>query len=145
MLSGSYKIPQIPEESICRTSEEYRFTDVGIYKIHANSLMSNIPFEKAKETKDIIDSEIFINNKKTKPKFKKTIKVQNYLSTFYVGRCPLEFYSGKKKTEIGRQFMLLCREGDPKENYRVFGTETAIRGFNKNAADMSSLPGGGDE
>ena len=144
MVSGTYKFAPIPEESVCRTVEKYRFTDVGVYKIHSNVLMPDIPFEEAKETKQKIDSSIFINGKKNMPKFKKSIKVQNYLSTFYIGRAPLEFYNGKKKTEIGREFILLCRDGNPKADYRVFGTETAIRGFNKNAADMSEFPGGDD-
>lgn len=144
MLSGSYKFPAIPEESVCMTSKAYQLTDVGIYKIYSNVLMPKIPYEEAREISEPIDSDIFVNDKKTKPKMKKNIKLQNYLSTFYVGRAPLEFYSGKKATEAGRKFILLCREGIPTEKYRVFGTETAIRGFNKNAADMTEYPGGGD-
>ena len=145
MLSGSYNIPPVPEESVCRSVKKYRFTDVGVYKIHSTALMPDIQFGEAETVKKDIDSQLFLNDDETKPKVKSTIKTQNFLSTFYIGRCPLEFYSKKKKTEVGREFILLCREGNHKEDYRVFGTETAIRGFNKNAADMTAFPNGGDD
>ena len=144
MISGVMRIPRVPEETICRSSKDYRFTDVGVYKIHSTALMPNIPFGEAAETPMPIDPTIFINDKDTKLKFKSTIKVQNYLSTFYVGRAPLEFYSGKGVTKMGREFVLLCRQGNPNPDYRVFGTDTAVHGYNKNASDMSSLPGGGE-
>ena len=144
MISGAMHIPRVQEESICRTSKDYRFTDVGVYKIHSTSLMANIPFGEAAETKEPIDPTIFINDKETKLKIKTSIKTQNYLSTFYVGRAPLEFYSGKGVTKMGREFVLLCRQGNPNADWRVFGTETAIHGYNKNAGEMSSIPGGGD-
>jgi hypothetical protein len=48
-------------------------------------------------------------------------------------------------TLMGRQFLLICRNGDPKEDYRVFGTESAIRGYNRNANENTTLPGGGEK
>ena len=142
MLTGVYNIGGVIEESICRSSEDYRFTDVGVYKIHSNVLMANIKFAEAKVSSRTIKPSIFLNENPLK--IPSNIDCQNYLTTKYIGRAPLEFYSGKEKTKMGRQFILLCREGNPNADYRVFGTEQAIRGFNKNAGDLNKLPGGGD-
>lgn len=135
---------RVIEESTCRSSEDYRFTDVGVYKIHSTSLMPNIPFEEANIYKEDIDDSIFVNDSSTKPYMEKTIKCQNFLTTQYVGRAPLEYYTKDDYTKMGREFVLICREGNPTEDYRVFGTEAAIRGYNRNANENIMLPGGGD-
>lgn len=145
MISGVFSVPRVIEESVCRTSKDYRFTDVGIYKIHSTALMPEIPFDEAIVLPYEIDSSIFVNDKETMPTFFDTIECQNFLSTRYIGRAPLEWYDGAQKTKMGRQFVLICRNGNPTENYRVFGTEDAIRGYNRNANENVRLPGGGDD
>ena len=159
MIHGTASVRRVVEESTCRSSEDYRFTDIGVYKIHSTSLMPIIPFEKASVYKediddsiflgqkndiDIIDDSIFVNDKQTKPYFEKFIYCQNFLSTRYVGRAPLEYYTVDDYTLMGREFLLICREGVPTADYRVFGTEDAIRGYNRNANENIKLPGGGD-
>ena len=144
MINGSASIPRVVEESTCRSSKDYRFTEVGIYKIHSTALMPNIPFEEAAETPEEIDKSIFLNDDETKIDFPTTVKSQNYLTTRFIGRAPLEFYDKNNLTKMGRQFILKCFEGNPNLKYRVFGTEAAIRGFNRNASDNSVLPGGGE-
>jgi len=145
MLHGTYSIPGVIEESLCRNSKSYRFTDIGVYQIHSTSLMPNIPFEASSIQPKPIDSSIFINDEETKLDFEYTIQCQNFLTTRYIGRAPLEWYEGEQMTSMGRQFILICRNGNPKEEYRVFGTEAAIRGYNKNASEITTLPGGGEQ
>lgn len=144
MLYGTYMVPRVIEESVCRSSKDYRFTEIGVYKIHSNALMPNIPFEEAAIMPEVIDSSIFINDDSTKLDFEPTIQCQNFLTTRYIGRAPLEWYSGDQMTKMGRQFVLICRNGNPSESFRIFGTENAIRGYNRNANDNVSLPGGGE-
>ena len=144
MIHGTYSVNRVIEESVCRSSKDYRFTEIGIYKIHSTSLMPNIPFEEASIQHKEIDKSIFINDDETKLDFENTIKCQNFLSTKFIGRAPLEWYQGDKMTKMGRQFLLICRNGNPNEEYRVFGTEAAIRGYNRNANDNTILPGGGE-
>lgn len=144
MLNGTFVVPGVIEESVCRSSQKYRFTELGIYKIHSTSLMPNIPFDEASIQPFNIDSSIFINDEETKLDFENTIECQNFLSTMYIGRAPLEWYENNQMTEIGRKFILICRNGNPNPAYRVFGTEGAIRGYNRNANDNVVLPGGGD-
>jgi len=144
MINGTYSVNRVAEESTCRSAKDYKFTDIGMYKIHANALMPNIPFEEASEIPEVIDNTIFLNDDETKLSFAKTTKCQNYLTTQFIGRAPLEFYGGTDNTKKGRQFILKCLGGNPNMKYRYFGTEAAIRGHNKNAGDASSLPGGGE-
>lgn len=144
MIYGTSSVGRITEESICRNTKAYRFTEVGMYQIHSNALMPNIKFEESSIVKENIDSTIFLNVEETKLTFPTTTKCQNFLTTRYVGRAPLEFYSGNDKTEMGRQFVLICRGGNPNPDYRAFGTDAAIRGFNRDAADNNTLPGGGE-
>lgn len=144
MLHGTYNVNRVIEESVCRSSQDYRFTEIGIYRIHSTSLMPNIPFEEASVQPKEIDSSIFINDDETKLEFESSIKCQNFLTTRFIGRAPLEWYEGDQKTLMGRQFLLVCRNGNPNEEYRVFGTEAAIRGYNRNANDNIILPGGGE-
>lgn len=140
MISGSTTTGTVVEESVCRSAEDARFTSVGVYKIHANTLMANIKFGQAKKYPETIKSGIFLNEKKlTLPT---SIQCQNYLTTKYVGRAPLEFYSGNNKTKRGREFLLICRNGDPNEDSRTFGTEDAIHGVNTNASELSKISGG---
>ena len=144
MLHGTYNVSRVVEESVCRSSQDYRFTEIGIYKIHSTSLMPNIPFEEASVQLKEIDDSIFINDEETKLYFENAIYCQNFLTTRFIGRAPLEWYNAGQTTHMGRQFILLCRNGDPTENYRVFGTEDAIRGYNRNSNENVILPGGGD-
>lgn len=144
MLHGTYNVKRVVEESICRTSQDYRFTEIGIYKIHSTSLMPNIPFDEASIQPKEIDNSIFINDNQTKLYFQNTINCQNFLTTKYIGRAPLEWYHGDETTKMGRQFILICRNGDPTEPYRIFGTEDAIRGYNRGSNENIILPGGGD-
>lgn len=145
MLHGTYSVNRVIEESVCRSSQDYRFTEIGVYRIHSTALMPNIPFEEASIQPKEIDSSIFINDEETKLDFESTIKCQNFLTTRFIGRAPLEWYEGDQMTLMGRQFLLICRNGDPTEEYRVFGTEAAIRGYNRNANDNTTLPGGGEQ
>ena len=144
MIYGTYSIPKVVEESVCRSAKKYQFTNTGIYKIHATSLMPNIPFEEAKVTSNPIDESIFINDEETKLYFESNIDTQNFLTTRYIGRAPLEWYDNGETTEIGRQFVLICKDGNPSEKNRVFGTEDAISGYNTNASELIELPGGGE-
>lgn len=144
MIHGTYSVPRVVEESVCRSATDYRFSDVGIYKIHATSLMPNIPFDEAEILPETIDDSIFVNDQETSMIFNPIIMCQNFLTTRFIGRAPLEWYSGSEKTLRGRQFVLICRNGNPNEEYRVFGTEDAIRGYNRNANENIMLPGGGD-
>lgn len=144
MIYGTFQVGRVVEESVCRSSKDYRFSEVGIYRIHSNALMPNIPFGEASVEPYQIDSSIFVNDKDTKLNFKPTIKCQNFLSTRYIGRAPLEFYRSGETTKMGRQFILICRNGNPNESFRVFGTESAIRGYNRDANDNVFLPGGGE-
>ena len=145
MLHGTYGVGRVIEESICRSSQDYRFTEIGVYRIHSTALMPNIPFEEASIQPREIDSSIFINDEETKLSFESSIKCQNFLTTRFIGRAPLEWYDGDQMTLMGRQFLLVCRNGNPNEEYRVFGTEAAIRGYNRNANDNTTLPGGGEK
>ena len=63
----TYSIPRVIEESVCRSAKDYRFTDIGIYKIHTNTLLPNIEFEEAVEQPNMIDKSIFINDEETIP------------------------------------------------------------------------------
>lgn len=147
MIFGSYSIPRVPEESVCRSSKDYKFADIGVYKIHSNTLMSNIPFEEAVIVKKSIDTSIFINDGETKPSMSGAIDCQNFISAKYIGRAPLEWYGNDddtKETKLGRQFVLICRNGNTSMEYRIFGTEDAIRGYNRNANENVMMPGGGE-
>lgn len=144
MLHGTYSVPRVTEESVCRSSQDYRFTELGVYKIHSTALMPNIPFAEAAVLPYEIDDSIFINDEETKLDFEPNIQCQNFLTTRYIGRAPLEWYNGNEKTKMGRQFVMICRNGNPSEEFRVFGTENAVRGYNRNANENVALPGGGE-
>ena len=144
ILHGTFSVGRVIEESLCRSSQDYKFTEIGIYRIHSTSLMPNIPFEQASIQPKSIDDSIFINDEETKLYFQNTISCQNFLTTRYIGRAPLEWYSNGQTTLMGRKFILICRNGNPNEEYRVFGTEDAIRGYNRNANENTALPGGGE-
>lgn len=145
MILGVLNVPRVVEESVCKSSQDYTFTDVGIYKIWSVALMPKIPFAEASVVDKSIDKSIFINDEETMPTFNRTIKCQNFLSTQYVGRAPLEWYGNGNKTKAGREFVLICRNGNPNAEYRVFGTSSAIHGYNRNASENVRMPGGGDE
>lgn len=145
MIHGTYSIPRVQEESICRTAKDYRFTEIGIYKVHANALLPNIPFEEESNQPYEIDGSLFMNDEETMIDFENDIECQNYLTTKFIGRAPLEWYDKDQTTKMGRQFLMVCKGGNPNAAYRVFGTEDAIRGYNRNASENIKLPGGGED
>jgi len=138
MIIGRTLVPQVIEDSTCRNTQAYEFSEVGDYKVHGTSLMPNIPFEESSITPYEIDESIFINVDETELKFEKNVRCQNFLTTQYVGRAPLEFYG--PKTKRGRVFLLKCIGGDPSYDTRVFGTKDAIRGFNRDANENVIVP-----
>lgn len=144
MIFGTYSVPRVIEESICRSSKDYRFTDIGIYKIHSNAILPNIQFEEADIQPYSIDSSIFINDSETIPIVNETIECQNFITAKYIGRAPLEWYGKDDETKMGRQFVLICRGGNTSMEYRIFGTEDAIRGYNRNANENVTMLGGGE-
>lgn len=147
MIFGTYSLPRVSEESVCRSSKDYRFTDVGIYKVHSNTLLPNIPFEEEQTIPEEIDSSIFVNDAETMPIVNTTVDCQNFITARYIGRAPLEWYGSSddtSETKHGRQFVLICRGGNTSMEYRIFGTEDAIRGYNRNANENVMMPGGGE-
>ena len=138
MIIGSMSVSRVVERSYCRIADDYYMSMIGDYKIHANALMAHIEFAKARVIKRSIDSSIFVNDADTKLVFPNQIEVQNYLTTRYIGRAPLEFYG--PKTKLGRQFILICTGGDPTYKFRYFGTEGAITGNNPNANELIEHP-----
>lgn len=144
MIHGTFMVPRVPEESRCRTSKDYRFTDTGIYKVHATALMPDVYFDEAAEVKNTIDKTIFVNDNETQLTFQEQVEQQNYLTCQFIGRAPLEWYNEGDVTEMGREFIMLCKGGNPGQDYRVFGTEAAIRGYNRSAGDNITMPGGGE-
>lgn len=144
MINGVLNVPRVVEESTCRSAKDYKFTEIGIYKIHSTSLMTNIPFEEARTEKKNIEKSIFLNDEETLPTFNENIEVQNFLTTRYIGRAPLEWYDSGEDTKRGREFVLICKGGNPDTAFRTFGTEGAIRGYNRGANENVNLPGGGE-
>lgn len=146
MIHGTYTVPRVVEESYCRPSLDYNFSELGDYKIHSTSLCPNIPFDYAEELPYEIDESIFLNYDETELEFDDDTYIQNYLTTRYIGRAPLEFYTDignpriANPTRKDRQFILICRGGDPSYSFRVFGTEDAIRGYNRNANESVLYP-----
>ena len=145
MIYGTYSVPRVVEESTCRSAKDYKFTEIGVYKIHSNVLLPNVNFEEESTQPHEIDASIFLNDGETALEFPETIDCQNFLTARYIGRAPLEWYEGDNETKLGREFVLLCRDGNPNAEYRVFGTEDAIRGYNRNANENILLPGGGEQ
>ena len=138
MIIGTYSIPPVIEESTCKSSDDYEFSDVGDFKFHSVAIMANIPFERAIEVPEYIDASIFINSAETQLSVESTIKTQNYFTAKYVGRAPLEFYG--PKTEMGREFVLKCQEGRLLYKNFAVGTEDAIRGYNRDANENVMNP-----
>ena len=130
MISGTFTVPRVQEETICRNATKYKFISVGDYKIHCTSMMPLIPFEEAVETPDMIDKSLFINDSETKLDFPSTIKTQNYITTKYIGLAPLRDYEPSEYTERGHEFTLKCRGGNPNYKFRTFGTPNMIHGYN---------------
>ena len=142
MIYGTSSVSRVVEESTCRSSKNYRFTDIGMYCIHATSLMPEIPFGAAAISQKEIDATIFDNDSETKLVFPTTTKTQNFMTTKYIGRAPLEYYQKGEYTAMGREFMLKCWYGNPNQDFRVFGTESAIHGYSMN--DSTSYPDAGE-
>lgn len=140
MIVGTFSVPRVIQESTCRSSMDYQFSEIGDYKIHSNALMVNIPYGLAAISPEQVDGSIFLNDKTCKLSFDNNVNCQNYLTTKYVGRAPLEFYG--PKTKMGREFVLKCKDGDPSYACRAFGTEDAMKGYNRNANENTILPKG---
>jgi hypothetical protein len=138
MITGTYIVPRVLEESICRTAKDYKLSEIGDYKIHGTTLMTNIPFEEAKVFPEDIDDTIFINDEETKLELDKNVNCQNFLTTKYVGRAPLEFYG--PVTKMGREFILICHDGNPAYNNRIFGTKDSIYSYNKDSNENIKVP-----
>ena len=139
MISGTASVPNISnKESICRSSRDYYFSEIGDYKIHSTTLMPNIPFEEDKVWPEPIDKSLFINDEETKPEFESQIKCQNFMTVKYVGRAPLEYYG--PMTKMGREFILVCRDYEPRYQQMVFGTESSIHSYNREANDNFYYP-----
>lgn len=144
MIFGIYSVPRVPEETVCRTVKDYRFTDIGIYKVHSTGLMPEIPFGEELVYPVGIDGSIFDNDAETRPIVNNETFCQNFMTARYIGRAPLEWYGKNDYTKIGRQFLMVCKNGLTSAEYRTFGTEDAIRGYNKNANENVAMPDGGE-
>lgn len=136
MITGVRHTSRVVEESFCKNIEKAYFTEVGDYKIYSPTLTPVLNSKSQTgptKTPVLIDSTIFKNAPKYKLSLKTMTQSQNYLTTRYIGRAPLKFYGAA--TEPGTQFILICKNGNPSYKTRWFGTEDAIRGFNRNAND----------
>lgn len=138
MIIGKLTVARPVPESTCRITQEYKLTEVADYRIHVSGWMPNIKFEESMIDKYPIDESIFVNDSETKLNLEKNIECQNYLTTKYVGRAPLEYYG--PPTEIGRQFLCQSKDGDPGYYSRVFGTQDALSGFNNKANELELRP-----
>lgn len=134
MLVGAINVQRVVENSNCRITEPYKLTVIGDYRIHATTLMPLVPFERSKTTTVPIDNSIFLNDGDTKLTFLRTVKVQNYLTTHYIGRAPHSFYG--PPTPMGTEFKLVCEGGDPSYERRYFGTEGAVGANNVGANEL---------
>jgi len=135
MINGRVNVPRVTDKSYCRTTEDYYLTTTTDYKIHSTSLMPQIQFDNSAQIANTIDASIFINTDDTALTFVTQLKIQNYLTTHYIGRAPLEYYG--PKTKMGYKFQLICMNGDPSYKTRYFGTTGAIND-NANANDMTT-------
>ena len=124
MIYGTTSVPRVVEESKCRSCASYSYDSIGDKAVHATTLMPEIPFGAMSVTPKSIDSTIFVNDSETKPIFPNSISTQNYLTTKYIGIAP----NGSHPT--GTEFMLKCWYGNTTKKFRVFGTESGIRGYN---------------
>lgn len=129
MILGTMSIPRVTIESACKSCLPYQYTKIMQCKIHSVALTPNIPFGSPISTPQMIDSSIFINDDTCKLSFPTTVSCQNYLTTKYVGVLPLEDYSDGHFTPMGREFVLMCRNGNPNSDYRAFGTTDGIHGY----------------
>lgn len=145
MIYGTYSVPRVSQESTCRISKDYKMTDIGVYKVHSNAILPNIPFEEESNQPYTIDYSIFLNDEESMPQFEDNIECQNYMTAKFIGRAPLEFYAEDDDTKMGRQFVFQCRNGNTGADYKIFGTEDAIRGYNRNANENIQMPGGGEK
>ena len=140
MIIGTYSVPRVVEESVCKITEDYYLSEIGDYKVYSAALMPLIQFEDSAITKQQIDGSVFVNDRETKLTFDQQIDCQNFLTTKYIGRAPLEFYG--PKTKKGREFIMICRDGDPSYKNRTFGSSDAMAGVNRNVSESVSLPRG---
>ncbi len=138
MINGKISVARPVAESTCRITQDYKLTEVADYRIHVSGWMPNIKFAESLIEPYSIDESIFINDEETKLSLENSIKCQNFMTTKYVGRAPLEYYG--PPTEIGRQFLSKCKDGDPGYYSRVFGTQDALSGFNAKANELELRP-----
>lgn len=124
MITGVKSIDRFPVETTCKNTDITGFGPGGIYNMHCLALMSGIPFGKSKVEPEDIDDSCFLNEEETKLSIKKKTKCQNYIPTKYVGSEPLPT-SGR-----GKQFILYCRDGNPNDSHRVFGSLDGLYGYN---------------
>lgn len=129
MIMGTYSVPRVTIESSCQSCEKYQFTSKRTFKIHSIAMTPNIPFGSPMVTPSTIDPTIFINNDTCKPDFPRSVNIQNYLTTKFVGILPYEDYTDGHYTPAGTQFTLICRNGNPNADYRVFGTSDGVHGY----------------
>lgn len=137
MIIGAMNVTRVQEKSYCRIAEDYYLSNPNDFKIHSTTLMPNIPFGLAQEIARPIDSSIFLNDMSdeySKLEFSEDIKIQNYLTTHFVGRCPYNFYG--PITKMGEQFELWCENGIPDYEFRKFGTQSALAGNNTSSNNM---------
>ena len=126
MLTGLASIDSLPEESTCRNTDHTAFSAGSTYNMHCQALMPNIPFGKSEVLPYQIDSSLFLNEEETKLAFATKLMCQNYIPTRYVGSEDIPYSKNR-----GKQFMLFCRNGNPDDQHRVFGTEDGLYGYNK--------------
>lgn len=124
MIYGTSSVPRVVEESKCRSCAAYSYDSIGERAVHATALMPEIPFGAMSVTPKEIDSTIFVNDSETKPVFPTRTSCQNYLTTNYIGIAP------NGSHPMGTEFMLKCWYGNTTKPFRVFGTESGIRGYN---------------
>ena len=115
MIHGTYSVKRVITKSTCRITSKGSVDLDSKCTVHSSALMPGIPFGKSKQTPTVIDSSIFTNGKKTKLKFPKTTKCQNYLTTVYTNT---REESQHKDGAVGDKFTMTCDGGDP--NNRSF-------------------------
>ena len=129
MIIGTYSIPRVTEESACRSSQAYQYTEIMQCKIHSVALTPNIPFGAPLSSPYPVDSSIFINGDDCKLSLPSVVNCQNYLTTKFVGVLPYEDYSDGHFTPMGTEFVLMCRNGNPNSDYRAFGSADGVHGY----------------
>lgn len=124
MLTGIASIEALPEESTCRNTDHTGFSAGSTYNVHCQALMPNIPFGKSEQLPYQIEKTLFLNEGETELSFASQLTCQNYIPTKFVGIGPIDYSQNR-----GTEFMLFCRNGNPSDQHRVFGTEEGLYGY----------------